>query len=45
VTLPDDPAKRSALFELIEHVGRPDEDGDDDALIVSGQKEVRLWWD
>ena len=45
VTLPDNPAKRSALFELIEHVGRPDGDGDDDPLIDSGQKGVRLWWD
>jgi len=45
VTLPEDPAKRSALFDLMEHVGKPDEDGDDEPLIDSGQKEVRLWWD
>ena len=45
VRLPDDPATRSALFDLMEHVGKPDEDGDDDSLIDSGQKEVRLWWD
>ena len=45
VTLPEDPAKRSALFDHMEHVGKPDEDGDDEPLIDSGQKEVRLWWD
>ena len=45
VRLPEDPAKRSSLFDLMEHVGQPDEDGDDEPLIDSGQKEVRLWWD
>ena len=45
VTLPEDPAKRSALFELMEHVGQPDEDGNDHPLIDCGQEEVRLWWD
>lgn len=45
VGLPDDPAKRSALFDLMKHVGKPDEDGDDEPLIDCGQKEVRLWWD
>jgi hypothetical protein len=45
VRLPDDPAKRSALFELMEHVGKPDEDGDEEPLIDCGQQEVRLWWD
>jgi hypothetical protein len=45
VRLPEDHHKRSALFELMEYVGRPDEDGDADPLIDSGQKEVRLWWD
>jgi hypothetical protein len=45
VRLPDDPAKRSALFDLMEHVGKPDEDGDQQPLIDGGQKEVRLWWD
>ena len=45
VRLPEDPAKRSAVFDLMEHVGKPDEDGGDEPLIDSGQKEVRLWWD
>ena len=45
VRLPEDPTKRSALFDLMEHVGKPDEDGDDELLIDSGQQEVRLWWD
>jgi hypothetical protein len=44
VTLPQETARRCALFELIEHVGKPDEDGDD-VLIDSGQTAVRLWWD
>ena len=45
VRLPQDPTKRSALFDLIEHVGKPDQDGGDEPLIDSGQMEVRLWWD
>jgi hypothetical protein len=46
VRLSDDPAKRSALFDLIEHVGQPDEVGNGhDPLIDCGQKELRLWWD
>lgn len=45
VRLPEDPAKRSVLFDLMEHVGKPDEDGDSQPLIDCGQKEVRLWWD
>ena len=46
VTLPDDPAKRSALFEFMEEVGKPDEDGGDDHLLIdSGRTVVRLWWD
>jgi hypothetical protein len=45
VRMPEDPAKRSALFDLMEHVGKPDEDGDEEKCIDSGQKEVRLWWD
>jgi hypothetical protein len=45
VRLPEDPAKRSALFGLMEHVGRPDGDGDEEPLVDAGQQEVRLWWD
>lgn len=45
VRLPEDPAQRSLLFDLVEHVGKPDEDGDNEQLIDCGQKEVRLWWD
>ena len=46
VGLPEDDAKRSALFALMRDVGRPDEDGNDDHLLIdSGQREARLWWD
>lgn len=47
VELPEDAAARRALFELMEHVGKPDEDGPGFAelLIDSGQDRVRLWWD
>ena len=45
VGMPEDPQKRRALFELIEHTGRPDDDGDEQPLIDCGQREVRLWWD
>lgn len=44
VELPQEPARRHGLFELIEHVGRPDPDGDE-ILTDRGQTEVRLWWD
>ncbi|HEX6976421.1 MAG TPA: hypothetical protein VF147_18570 [Vicinamibacterales bacterium] len=46
VRLPEDPAKRSALFKLIEHIGKPDEDGGKDYPVTDwGQTELRLWWD
>jgi hypothetical protein len=45
VGIPDDPEKRRALFDVMEHTGRPDQDGDDTALVDGGQQEVRLWWD
>ncbi|MEO6064793.1 MAG: hypothetical protein ABIP49_03295, partial [Lysobacterales bacterium] len=45
VRLPENAVKRKALFDLMEHVGQPDEDGVDEVLIESGQQEVRLWWD
>jgi hypothetical protein len=44
VDVPEDSAKRRELFELMEHVGRPDEDGGE-VLMDHGQKQVRLWWD
>ena len=45
VRMPEDAGQRAALFELMEHTGRPDEDGDGQLLIDCGQQEVRLWWD
>ena len=46
VDLPADHEKRRDLFELMEHVGRPDEhDKVDQPLLDSGQTAVRLWWD
>lgn len=46
VGVPGDPGKRSALFDFMKHVAKPDEDGGDDHLLIdSGQTEVRLWWD
>jgi hypothetical protein len=46
VRLPEDSAKRSALFDHMKQVGKPDKDGGDDHLLIdSGQGEVRLWWD
>jgi hypothetical protein len=48
VVLPDDPARRRELFELMKHIGRPDQDGPDpieELFIDSGQRSVRLWWD
>lgn len=44
VQMPEEPSKRRQLFELMEHVGRPDEDGSE-VLTDRGQSEVRLWWD
>jgi hypothetical protein len=44
VSLPSDPRRRCDIFELIETVGRPDEDAG--ALPSDqGQAVVRLWWD
>ena len=48
VDLPEDPARRRELFELMEHVGRPDEDGGTsiaELFIDCGQRSIRLWWD
>jgi hypothetical protein len=47
VKLPEEASRRRDLFDLMEHVGKPDEDGPDfaDLLIDSGQDRVRLWWD
>lgn len=43
VELPEEPARRRALFDVMEHVGRPDQQ-DDEVLTDCGQTEVRLWW-
>jgi len=46
VDLPEDGERRRAVFELSEHVGKPDEDGPDpEPLIDCGQPSIRLWWD
>lgn len=46
VDLPEDEEHRRAVFELIVHVGQPDEDGPDpDPLTDRGQRSIRLWWD
>jgi hypothetical protein len=46
VWLPDDPTKRPALFDLMNDIGKRDENGGDHAVLIdSGQKDVRLWWD
>ena len=48
VTLPEDPARRRELFELMRDVGQPDEDGGEpveELLMDHGQESVRLWWD
>ena len=44
VSLPVDHSKRHDIFELIEHVGRPDEDAGE-LPSDQGQHVVRLWWD
>ena len=45
VDLPDDDRKRHELLELIEHVGRPDEDGGEPPPHFIGSSSVRVWWD
>jgi hypothetical protein len=45
VDLPDDGAKRQEVLQLIEHVGRPDEDAGEPAPQFIGPASVRLWWD
>ena len=46
VRMPEDHQQRSAIFELMKHIGKPDDDGGDDHLLIDlGQKDVRLWWD
>jgi hypothetical protein len=44
VCLPEDPEWRRELLEVMERVGRPDENADG-PLMDSGQSSVRLWWD
>lgn len=41
---PDDLERRSAVFELMIHIGRPDEPNWR-TMTDRGQAEVRLWWD
>jgi hypothetical protein len=46
VGVPEDHQQRSRLFAFMKDIGRPDEDGNDDLLLIDcGQREVRLWWD
>ena len=45
VDLPTDHTRRSALFELMEGTGQPDEHDRLGPLLDSGQESVRLWWD
>ncbi len=45
VELPADHAQHRDVFELVEAIGRPDDEGDDELLIDSGQSTIRLWWD
>jgi hypothetical protein len=48
VRLPEDPARRRKLFDLMEDVGQPDEGGGEpveELLMDHGQACVRLWWD
>ena len=44
VELPEEPARRHELFDLMEQVGRPDQ-RDDKVPTDQGQAEVRLSWD
>ena len=45
VGLPEDEEQRSALFNFMKNVAKPDDDGGDDHLLIDfGQKEARLWW-
>lgn len=43
VALPADHAQRREVFELVEQIGRPDDEGK--ALVDCGQSTIRLWWD
>jgi hypothetical protein len=45
VDLADDDRKQHELLELMEHVGRPDEDGGEPFPYFIGSSSVRLWWD
>lgn len=44
VTLPEDAARRRDLFDVMEHVGKPDQSAGEE-LVDSGQASIRLWWD
>jgi hypothetical protein len=43
VDLPADHAQRRDVFDLMEKIGRPDDE--DEPLIDCGQSTIRLWWD
>jgi hypothetical protein len=43
VDLPADHAQRREVFDLVETIGRPDDE--DEPLIDYGQSTIRLWWD
>jgi hypothetical protein len=43
VNLPADHAQRREVFDLVEKIGRPDDE--DELLIDCGQSTIRWWWD
>lgn len=43
VYLPSDPAKRAAVFQVINEIGRPDTDGG--PFMDDGEETAGLWWD
>ena len=43
VVFPND-ARRKAIFDLIEHEGRPDTIDDEHEIIDQGRGSARLWW-
>jgi hypothetical protein len=43
VDLPEDRAQRREVFDLVEEIGRPDDQ--DGPVIDCGQSTIRLWWD
>jgi hypothetical protein len=43
VDLPEDRAQRREVFDLVEEIGRPDDE--DEPVIDCGQPTIRMWWD